>query len=164
MLLQASTLEKLGLDEMTQKSTAIVRARVSGSFGAVHGQRIYTHYRVEVSETWKGSATGSLDVVVPGGTAAGLRQTISGAPKLVEGREYVLFLWTSPTGLTHIIGLSQGVFDIRTEASGELTAARPASSELMLDGAGNPVRDQAVRLRLKDLRTRVGRGAEGVRK
>jgi hypothetical protein len=165
MLLQAATLEKLGLDDMTQKSTAIVRVRVTGSFAATHGQRIYTHYRVQVSERWKGADSGSLDVVVPGGTAAGLRQTISGAPKLIEGREYVLFLWTGPSGLTQIIGLSQGVFDVRTEANGELMASRAATGELMLDAGGRPVHDEALSLRLSDLRVRISRGvAEGGRK
>jgi hypothetical protein len=165
MLLPAATLEKLGLDEMTEKSTAIVRARVTGSYGAAHGAVIYTHYRVEVAEQWKGAETGSLDVVVPGGAANGLRQTFSGAPKLATGREYVLFLWTGSSGLTHVIGLSQGVFRVRTDESGEVTASRAASGELMLDAAGRPVRDEAITLRLSDLRQRVSRGlVEGGRK
>jgi hypothetical protein len=165
MLLQAATLEKLALDDMTQQSTAIVRARVTGSYAAANGALIYTHYRVQVGERWKGAEAASLDVVVPGGRANGLRQTISGAPKLMEGREYVLFLWTGPSGLTHIMGLSQGVFDVKTEANGEVVASRAASGELMLDSAGRPMRDEALTLRLNDLHQRVSRAsAEGGRK
>jgi hypothetical protein len=156
-LLPAATLEQLGLDEMAEKSTAVVRARVAGSYTAVSGPMIYTHYRVEVSERWKGPEAAELDVVVPGGSVGRQRQSFSGAPKLSSGREYILFLWTGRSGLTHIIGLSQGIFDVVTGADGELQVTRAASGELMLDSSGSPVREQALTLRLSDLRVRVNR-------
>jgi hypothetical protein len=98
-----------------------------------------------------------MDVVVPGGGLGALRQTFSGAPKLASGSDYLLFLWRGPSGLNHVIGLSQGVFDVQRDASGEAVAFRPATSELMLDSAGQTVRDQAIRFRLKDFRARVTR-------
>ncbi|HEX8984363.1 MAG TPA: hypothetical protein VF767_02990 [Bryobacteraceae bacterium] len=156
-LLSAATLEQLSLDEMTQKSTAIVRARVTGSYAAVSGSIIYTHYRVSVSERWKGPEAAELDVVVPGGAAAGQRQSFSGAPKLAGDSEYVLFLWTGTRGLTHIIGLSQGVFNVSRGAGGELDVYRAASGEMMLDSAGRPVHDQSISFRMSDLRNRVSR-------
>ncbi len=164
LLLPAATLEQLSLDEMTAKSTAIVRARVTGSYAAASGTMIYTHYRIAVSESWKGPEATELDVVVPGGTAGGQRQSFSGAPSLLPDREYVLFLWTGRRGLTHIIGLSQGVFDVREGAQGEPEAVRPASTEPMLDSHGRAVRDQALSLPVRDLRMRVKRAAEGAAK
>ncbi len=107
-----------------------------------------------------GAATAKprLDVVIPGGALQGLRQTFSGAPALTMGGEYLLFLWTGPSGLTHVIGLSQGVFTLAREANGELTASRHASSEAMLDPkTGRMVADQPVRLRLAELKSRVAR-------
>jgi hypothetical protein len=157
VLLQAATLQKLGLDDMTQKSTAIVRARVTGSYAAAQGSIIYTHYQLHVSDRWKGEGSASLDVVVPGGTAAGRRQSFSGAPKLATGAEYVLFLWTGPSGMTHIMGLSQGVFDLKSEDNGEPVASHAASGELMLDSAGRQVQDRPMVLRLGELRQRVSR-------
>jgi len=160
LLCQAATLERLSLDEMTQKSTAIVRGRVTGSFTTQHGSMIYTHYRLDVSERWKGGDTAVAGVVVPGGVAGGLRQAFAGVPRLAAGREYVLFLWTGPSGLTHLIGLSQGVFNLSRDAGGDWTAYRPACAEVMLDKDGTPVHDQAVTLRLSDLRQRVGSGVQ----
>lgn len=160
----AATLERLSLEEMIARSTAIVRGRVTASWAAARGPMIYTHYAIRVSERWKGPETGQIEVVVPGGAAGGLRQSFSGTPKLAEGGEYVLFLWTGRNGLTHIIGLTQGVFDLERDSSGALIATRAAASGTLLDpGSGRPVRDEPLRLRLEDLtqrvRTALGGGA-----
>ena len=56
---------------------------------------IYTHYKINVLQQWKGAAQSTMDVLVPGGTANGIRQTYPGAPQLMPGQQYVLFLWTS---------------------------------------------------------------------
>jgi hypothetical protein len=156
ILLPAATLQKLTLGDMSRKSTAIVRARVLSSYAQQHGSIIYTHYRIQVSEWWKGSGAAALDVVVPGGLAGGLRQTISGAPQLLAGGDQVFFLWTGSSGLTHIIGLSQGLFKVQRDASGEVTATRTASTETVLDPAsGQSVGDESLSFRLSDLHQRV---------
>ena len=104
-----------------------------------------------------------MDVVVLGGTSQRLSQTFSGAPQLGGGVDYLLFLWTGPSGLTQIIGLSQGLFQLQKDDKGELIATRAAASETMLDPkTGRLVNDQAIRLRLTDLRSRV-RTASGRR-
>lgn len=149
----ATTLEQLTLDEMSQKSTAVVRARVSGSHTATRNGNIYTYFQLQVLENWKGQAV--TEVALPGGVADGIRQSVSGAPELKLGQEYVLFLWTSRSGLTQLIGLSQGVFKLSEEGSGGVVAQRPAASELMLDRSGNPVDDRAVSMPVQDLRARV---------
>jgi hypothetical protein len=154
---QATTLEQLSLDEMTRQSTAIVRARVTGSHAATRSGNIYTYFQLQVLENWKGQS--ATEVAVPGGVADGIRQSVTGAPELKTGQEYVLFLWTSRTGLTQVIGFSQGLFKVSEEGSegggGVAFARRPAASELMLDRSGNPVEDRAVKMRLQDLRARV---------
>jgi hypothetical protein len=155
MVLPGATLERLSLEEMSQKSSAIVHVRVLDSYAAPYGPNIYTHYRVEIIDRWKGPNQTQMDVVVLGGVAGGLRQTFSGAPKLTAGREYLLFLWKSPSGLNHIVGFTQGVFDVQRGKSGKAMAFRAATSEQMLDAAARPVRDQAVRMTLAELRQRV---------
>lgn len=160
---RAATLEYLSLDEMTEKSTAIVRGRILGSSTSVEGPLIYTHFAVQVLECWKGPEAKQIDVVTPGGTAQGLTQTFAGTPSLAEGGEYLLFLWTGPSGLTHLIGLSQGVFAVTKDEQGGLVATRAVSTDAMLDTkTGRVVTDQLLRLRLGDLRSRVtaaaGRG------
>ena len=68
----AATLQQLSLDQMAQSATAIVRARVTGSSASFTGSTIYTHYKLQISETWKG--TPGTEVMLPGGVAGGLRQ------------------------------------------------------------------------------------------
>ena len=154
---QAATLERMSLDDVIGKSTAIVRGRVAGSYVAQHGQVIYTHYTIAVSERMKGAVETQADVVVAGGTIGRKTQTFPGSPSLATGQEYVLCLWKSKSGLTHVMGLSQGLFDVKTDApGGEVTISRGAAESVMLDGGtGRPVMDRPVRMRLRDFNARV---------
>lgn len=155
-LAPATTLERLSLDEMAARATSIVRGRVTASWCAARGPLIYTHYRIQVTDRWKGPEASQIEVVVPGGTVGGVRQSFSGTPRLGEGADYVLFLWTGPSGLTHILGFTQGVFDIKRDSTGEMVAARAAAPEALLDPAsGRPVNDVPLRLRLDDLSRRI---------
>jgi hypothetical protein len=162
--LGAATLSRLTLDDMINQSTAIVRVRISGSYAAARGPVIYTFYQAQVVDRWKGAPQASMDVAIPGGTANGLRQTFPGTPQLIEGKEYLLFLWTSKTGLTQIIGLTQGLFDIIQDANGAYTVSRGATSNSMLDPhTGLIVKDQSIQMQLSDLGIRIattlGKGA-----
>lgn len=168
--LGATTLLQLPLPEMAQKSTAIVRARVTASSGVLHGSDVYTVYKLAPLEIWKAPAAGApREVDVPGGVAGGVRQPVDGAPALTVGREYVLFLWTSRAGVTQLIGLSQGLFDVRaadaaktsTDSAANLMVWRSPASERMLDGQGRPVRDQPVSMKLTDLKAQVTRALMG---
>ena len=154
----SATLEKLDFDEMVAKSTAIVRGRIGSSYTTTKGSMIYTHYKVQILERWKGVPASEIDIVVPGGSLGSVRQQFSGTPKLAAGAEQVLFLWTGKSGLTHIIGLTQGLFDVKIDANGESIATRAASSETMLDRTtGQPVKDEAIATRLLDLSARISR-------
>ncbi len=147
----AATLQQLSMDQLTQSATAIVRARVTGSSASFTGSTIYTHYKLQISETWKGSP--GAEVMLPGGDAGGLRQAFPGVPTLQTGAEYVLYLWkSSKTGITHIVGLSQGIFNVTKEPDGSYQVSRPRIGETMLDAAGHLVRDQAVQMRLSAMK------------
>lgn len=150
-----ATLERLSLDDMILKSTAIVRASVQSSYSIPRGALIYTQYRLQITERWKGPATSLMDIVVPGGSTGGFRQTFSGAPELQAGREYILFLWTGKSGLTHVIGLSQGAFNLDINSKGEPVARRAATSETMLDSRGQPVKDHPIEITLTELAAKV---------
>src|SRR5689334_23044757 len=105
----AATLERLSLDDLAQKSTDIVRATVTGTYADLRGSSIYTHWKLQVTDRWKGSGGSAIEVLVPGGNANGLHQDVPGAPKLVQGKEYLLFLWVSKSGSIYITGWGQGV-------------------------------------------------------
>jgi hypothetical protein len=157
--LRATTLEQLPLPEMARQSTAIVRGRVLSASGLRRGPDVYTVYRLEVAERWKaGKNTGhTVEVAVPGGVAGGIRQMVAGAPRLRPGGDYLLFLWTGRSGITQVIGLSQGLFGVGLNSQGEWMASRGASAEAMLDAKGRPVRDQAISVKLSELRASVER-------
>lgn len=161
-MLPATTLERLSLEEMTAKSTAIVRGKVLSSRAEARGPVVYTFFEVEVLERWKGPERARVEVALPGGSVRGMQQAFAGTPELVPGREYVLFLWTGKSGVTHLIGLSQGVFRLSGDGKGGMVAARTASSEAMLDGrTGRMVNDVSIRMGLDELRSRVAGALSG---
>ena len=154
----AATLQQLSMDQMSQLATSVVRAKVIGSSASLYpgpgSPTIYTHYKLAVSEVWKGSA--AAEVMLPGGAVDGKKQTFPGVPELRVGAEYVLFLWKSPsTGIVHTMGLTQGIFELTPQADGSVVASRRASGELMLDATGRRVSDQAIRMNLTDIKTHV---------
>ncbi len=154
---QAATLERLSTDEMIAKSTAIVRGKVLSARSAYRGPMIYTYSRVQVLERWKGAPASIVEVATPGGKANGMEQNFSGAPALELGSEYLFFLWTGKSGITQIIGLSQGVFDVKS-LQGQMLVMRPASGEVMLDATTRlPVSDAAVSIPLREMSQKISR-------
>jgi hypothetical protein len=151
--LQCATLERLSLEEMIAKSTAIVRAKATNSWAAFFGSVIYTHYQLRVSERFKGLGPNTVEVVVPGGVVNNLRQDFAGAPQLRAGDEYIFFLWTSRAGFTQVIGLSQGLFVVAPDGTRDPAVTRNASREVMLDaGTGRQIKDQTLTMHLSELR------------
>ena len=159
--LQATTLQQLSLDDMIRKSTEIVRGKIQCTGSVFRGSTLYTNYRVQVSEQWKGTPAVQLDLAVPGGLSGGTRQTYSGAPVPSDGQELVLFIWTSKSGLRQIIGLSQGLFNVQQMTGGVLMASRAATTEQMVSAGGQPIQDTAVAMPLTDLRTKVANTLAG---
>jgi hypothetical protein len=145
---------------MIQKSTMIVRGTIQpGSSAALKGSLIYTHYQLLVTTVLKPAPgqtiSPTIDVAVPGGALNGLQQPVAGAPMLTSGQDYVFFLWTSKTGMTQVIGLSQGLFNVTTNAQGQLMVSRDAATAMMLDSAGQPVTDSNLQMPLAQLVSKI---------
>ena len=158
--LSAATLQQLSLDQIGDSATAIVRARIISASTSFSGPTIYTHYKIEASETLKGQAP--AEFVLPGGVSGHYRQSFPGVPALAPGSEYVFFLWTSSsTGLTWPVGLTQGILDVSSQKDGSVVLSRPPIGELMLDSSGRPVTDQPPRTALSALRTRIVAASHG---
>jgi hypothetical protein len=155
-VLQCATLEHLALPDIIGKSTAIVRARVTGSSVAKIGPVIYTHYRLQVSEQYKGTAESSVDLAFPGGVLGAVQQVYSGVPQLHAGEEYVFFLWTGKTGVTQVIGLTQGLFAVSEAGAKDPALVRAASHETMIErGTGRHVQDQTLSMSLSALKSQI---------
>ncbi|HYP13627.1 MAG TPA: hypothetical protein VEQ63_06870 [Bryobacteraceae bacterium] len=142
---------------MTQKSTLIVRGKVTACAAQARASVIFTRCTMSVSERWKGPGGNQVTFNVPGGTANRTTQIFTGTPRFLVGQEYVLFLWAGKSGLNQVIGLSQGVFDVRADSKGPLTVSREATSEKLVDAGGQPVRDQGIEMNLATMRARVER-------
>jgi hypothetical protein len=159
VVLPGTTLEKLSFDEMVAKSTQIVRGRIALSNVRQHGAIFYSHYTVQVSENYRGPAAKTIDVVLPGGTIGKSQQTFSGVPKFPADTDVVLFLWTSKSGLTHIIGLTQGVFQVSKDAAGQTIFSREAIREGMVSSrTGRAASDDGMRFTQSEFSSRVSRG------
>lgn len=153
--LQSATLERLTLSDMVVKSTMVVRGKVLSAKAAFNGSMIFTHYQVQVTDTLKGQSSRVIDVAVPGGVANGIRQAVSGAPEFQPGDDYIFFLWTSNSGMTQVIGLTQGLFRIGGSDADPNLMRRP-STELMLDRRTHqPVKDAAIQMHLSELRSAI---------
>ena len=154
--LPCATLQQLTMNDMIAQSAAIVRGTVVDSWAALTGSVIYTHYKIQVSESFKGPRQSSVEVVVAGGVVNNLSQSFSGSPTLNKGDQFVLFLWTSRAGLTQIMGLTQGLFAIAPGAATDPMATRAATRELMLDAkTAQPVKDAVLSMHLSDLRSLI---------
>lgn len=151
----ATTLLKMSMNDLITQSTAIVRAKVTSSRTTAVGQDIYTYYQLQVSDALKQGAILPAEVAVPGGVYGNLRQIGIGSPVLTPGQEYVLFLWTNRSGVSQLIGLSQGMLSLTQDATGALVLNRPAITDQMLDKSGKPVTDAAVSVKWTDLRALI---------
>ena len=146
----ATTLQYLSLDDLVNESTVIVCGTVTGSQTTMRGPVIYTLYSLEVADSWKGAVGSTVSVAVPGGVANGLQQTFAGAPALTPGGQYLIFLWTSKSGLNVIMGLSQGLFELLPNgtAMADATVTQAGTTEIMLNGTGKQVTARPIQMRL----------------
>lgn len=152
--LAAATLEQLSFDDLIQKSTAIARVKVVDSYADFRGKELFTHWRLQVEEQWKGGTV--AEVLVPGGRVRGYRQSVPGAPELAVGKEYVLFLWTSKSGATYLTGWGQGVFELSKDSTNKLTATRAPVGETMVEhGTWRPVKDAGLAIPFSELAERI---------
>jgi hypothetical protein len=158
----SATLEQLTLGDLITKSTAIVRGQISGFSTAYTGSVIYTHFKFNVAQQWKGAPQTTFDVMVPGGVLNGIRQTYPGAPQLAAGPQYILFLWTSSAGLTYTLGFTQGVFNLVQNASGQTNVVQANTTETVLDPiTGRPVNFQPISTSLSQLVSQITNGLRG---
>lgn len=159
---QATTVTRASLDDLIQKSTSIVRGRVTAAMSGSRGPSIYTVYKIQVLDRWKGAVEQQVDVQVAGGSVGALRQEIAGAPQLALGSEYVFFLWTGPSRTNYLLGLSQGVFDVAKDAAGNLVLTRQSSDAVAIDPAtGAAGALDSVQMKMSDFGARVARTLKG---
>lgn len=154
----ATSLAALSSDQMVDASDIIVIGRVADVWGGMTVERhIATFARVQVEETLKGQAPGSVEVVTPGGVYAGVTSNVEGAPRFGLDEQVLLYLSTRSDGSYLIVGLSQGKFTIRQNpADGQdMVVNFTAPASMAWDPRFIPHPPVSERVALADIRQRI---------
>ena len=116
---RATTVERLGLEDLVKKSGAIVVGKVTGSrtYWSADHKLILTDYTIDVDENIKGQNRRRVAVTTLGGKIGDRELHVSGMPAFQTGENAVLFIEQSGAYET-VVGLGQGKFTI---TSGEVT-------------------------------------------
>ncbi len=120
----ATTIVPMSIEQMTRAATDVAHVRVLDSRSAWNPQRtlIYTYSRVQVIQSYKGTASQTFVVKQLGGSAGGYTQKVAGIRYFQPGEDALLFLRPSEARDTTmvIVGLMQGNFRMAQTAAGQL--------------------------------------------
>lgn len=163
----ASVMREASVDEMTREADVVARGRVLSTESKVSadGGRISTVVTLEVVEPWKGTPGSTVRIVVPGGVADGIGQTVHGAPTFATGEDVVVFLRNAsrvpaktPVQVPmRVVAMAQGKLDVRRNDAGiEVAVPDLSEVELLRPGAREPVKaPEALPVPVADLKARV---------
>jgi hypothetical protein len=150
----ATTVVRLGLEEMVGASAQIVVGTVSAAETVWVGRQIFTRYTVSVEETLLGDGRSTVSVLVPGGIDRTRRvpigMAVAGAPALTNGERAVLLLapidHPAVRGDLQIVGFNQGRFPI---VDGRVATTTITPGATRRTAAAEPL--AALRTRLRGL-------------
>lgn len=123
----ATTIAPLTFEQLVKASSAVVYGRVTDVRPQWTADRrfIESVISVEILRGLKGSARNSVQFTVPGGQVGRYRNIIPGAPSFAEGELAVFFLTAHGARLPVTTGLTQGVYRVQRDGSGELLVMPP---------------------------------------
>ena len=112
ILLCASSLPQLSMEELVAQSDTIVSGHVVRAWAAMDAENrfIWTHYEIKVGATLKGQIQASVVVGEPGGTLHGVTLLAPGATQYTVGEEVSVFLYRTPIGYLRTTNYGQGKF------------------------------------------------------
>jgi len=158
----ATTLVRLGFDELAQRATAIMRVRCLGSASVWRNGEIWTDTEFEVLEVSKGTTSGIVRVSLPGGRVDHLQSRVDGVPVFRAGEEAYLFLWDANGRETYVLGWTQGTFRIAHDPqTGIARVTQESAATPIFDPATKQFRHGGVRnLLLADFQLKLKRALE----
>lgn len=142
----ATVFERLSIDELALHSSHVVRARCEAieSQWTKDRSTIYTRIDFRVAAVIRGElASERISVYLPGGIVDGESVIVIGAPSLRLGEEVLLMLTRPASGggglaarrgedAFNVVGLSQGVFELRPDPKTSQTRAVSKSLDVFL--------------------------------
>jgi hypothetical protein len=133
----ATTMLRADLPELAQSADTIVHGTVRRveSRWSGDGRRIVTDVEIQVTESLKGQAGGSVVVTQPGGRVGDIGQSVSGLASFTPGEEVVLFLERRGAQAFRVAGMAQGKYQVQRSAEGTraLAVPEPTGDVLLLD-------------------------------
>jgi len=141
----AITVVPMTFEELVEDATTVVYARVADVRGRWTADRraIESVVALEALRYFKGDLGPAVTMRLPGGEAGGYVNLLPGAPVLREGDLVVLFLGSRGPSMPALVGLTQGVFRILTDARSGTALVMPPP--LKASNAGRIVRGAADR-------------------
>ncbi|MBI5511217.1 MAG: hypothetical protein HY903_20850 [Deltaproteobacteria bacterium] len=152
---RATRVERASLESLVAGAGLVVLGHPLARTAFWDGGRILTRVTLAVDETWAGTppAAGTLDVVLLGGIVGDLGQTVSGEARIPDAGLVVAAL-QQVEGRWRVLGMSQGLFEVRAERPGPPTVVRRLDGLAWLEDtapAAFPERLDALRQRVMDL-------------
>lgn len=110
---EATTVERLTLEDLASRSQTIVQGTVRGSrsYWSPDGKLILTNTTIEVSESIKGQSARSVEVTTVGGRIGDTVLHVGGMPTFLPGESTIIFTQRS-NGYVTVLGMSQGKFTV----------------------------------------------------
>jgi hypothetical protein len=118
---RATTIRRMSLDEIADRSDTIVEARVSSVRSFWEGKKVWTEVSLSVTHAYKGSPGTRLSFMQLGGSVRApvpLTMTVAGAPLHQVGDEGFYFLQPGAPGQKILVGLARGLMRIRHDERG----------------------------------------------
>lgn len=112
----ATLVPALSLEQLTDKSEAVVSGTVGRSWSDWDSDHkyIWTHTEIAVTKIHKGAPGKTVVVSEPGGTVGDRGMSIAGAVSYAPGEQVVVFLQRMPNGYLRTTGWNQGKFVVDT--------------------------------------------------
>jgi hypothetical protein len=133
----ATTMLRIELSELAQTADTVVHGTVRRLESRWSGDRtrIVTDVEIQVTETLKGQAGGTVLVVQPGGRVGDIGQVVHGLASFAEGEEVVVFLERRGKSAFRVTGMAQGKYQVRRSADDRSVLAVPENTgdALVLD-------------------------------
>jgi hypothetical protein len=119
----AQNVRSLPVEDMSREAQVIGVATVVSAIPHEEPRNgfVYTNFRLEFSEVWKGEAGPAFILMKPGGTVGAIRSSIPGHEYILNpGERIVVFATPSDLGNHVPIGIHQGLYRVGTEKGSPL--------------------------------------------
>ena len=123
---RSSIMKAWSVSQLIDRADVVLMGEVESSESRWHKGRIHTWNQVAVESVLHGQApTSSIQVRHLGGSVREYQLTLPGGPTFNEGDHVLLFLRRDSFGEAfHVVGLSQGVFQLSPQASSNAISQR----------------------------------------